>query len=328
MDSRHKLQARFSVVYVILALLGVLLLQELVLGPMMSAEEEVPYSRFRGDLEKGLITQVIVEPDRILYGVETPEGATEEDGTTFKAVRIEDQNLVEELVDAGVTFEARTPKPGLIKPMLGWILPLIPLALLWWYFMKRMGQGPRGMLSVGKSKATEITGEMTGVTYNDVAGVDQVEEELKEVIDFLRHPDRFVAMGAKLPKGILLVGPPGTGKTLLAKATAGEAGVPFFSISGSEFVEMFVGVGPVRYAVPSGMGYLGANAARREVSPETERLIDAEIRRYLDEAHTTATGLLSSNQEAMHEIARILQEDEVIDGDTVAKIASGDSDTA
>ena len=113
--------------------------------------------------------------------------------------------------------------------------------------MKRMGKGGAGgMLSVGKSKATEITGEMSKVTFADVGGVDEVEVELKEIIEFLKDPARFTALGAKLPKGVLLVGPPGTGKTLLAKATAGEAGVPFFSISGSEFVEMFVGVGASR----------------------------------------------------------------------------------
>jgi cell division protease FtsH len=112
--------------------------------------------------------------------------------------------------------------------------------------MKRMGKGAGGMLSIGKSKATEISGEMTNVTFADVGGAEQVEAELKEIIEFLNHPERFVTVGAKLPKGILLVGPPGTGKTLLAKATAGEAGVPFFSISGSEFVEMFVGVGASR----------------------------------------------------------------------------------
>ena len=247
MDSRQKLQARFSLIYVVGAVLAVLLLQEYVIGPRMANEEEVPYSQFRQDLAAGTIAEVTVEPERILYTVTEPGDETDEATKTRKAVRIEDEDLVEELVEAGVEFQARTPSTSPLTSILGWILPVLPFVLIWWILMKRMGKGGAGgMLSIGKSKATEITGEMTNVTFADVGGADQVEVELKEIIEFLNHPDRFVKVGAKLPKGVLLVGPPGTGKTLLAKATAGEAGVPFFSISGSEFVEMFVGVGASR----------------------------------------------------------------------------------
>jgi cell division protease FtsH len=246
MDSNQKLKARFSVLYVVGALLAVLLLQEYVIGPMAAGEEEVPYSQFRQDLADGTIAEVTVEPERILYTVSQSGDATDETATERKVVRIEDDDLVEELVDAGVEFQARAQSKSLVESLFGWILPVLPFVVIWWFLMKRMGKGAGGMLSIGKSKATEISGEMTNVTFADVGGAEQVEVELKEIIEFLNHPERFVAVGAKLPKGILLVGPPGTGKTLLAKATAGEAGVPFFSISGSEFVEMFVGVGASR----------------------------------------------------------------------------------
>ena len=245
MDSNKNLKAKASVVYLFVAFFAFAALQELVIAPMMAPEEEVPYSQFRKDLAADDIGKVTIEPERILYDLKGTEGS-EEAIETRKVVRIEDEDLVEELVEAGVDFEARPEKKGLLDPLLGWVLPVLPFVLIWWFLMKRMSGGPRGMMSIGKSKATEITGEMTGVTFGDVAGIDEVEVELKEVIEFLKEPARFVALGAKLPKGVLLVGPPGTGKTLVAKATAGEAGVPFFSISGSEFVEMFVGVGASR----------------------------------------------------------------------------------
>ena len=245
MDSNKNLKAKASVVYLFVAFFAFAALQELVIAPMMAPEEEVPYSQFRKDLAADDIGKVTIEPERILYDLKGTEGS-EEAIETRKVVRIEDEDLVEELVEAGVDFEARPEKKGLLDPLLGWVLPVLPFVLIWWFLMKRMSGGPRGMMSIGKSKATEITGEMTGVTFGDVAGIDEVELELKEVIEFLKEPARFVALGAKLPKGVLLVGPPGTGKTLVAKATAGEAGVPFFSISGSEFVEMFVGVGASR----------------------------------------------------------------------------------
>ena len=246
MDSRQKLKARFSLIYVVGAILAVLILQEYLIGPMTASEEEVPYSQFRQDLASGAIGEVTVEPERIVYTMSESGEEADETVKTRKAVRIEDEDLVEELVKAGVEFQARAPTKGLLGSLFGWIVPVLPFVVIWWFLMKRMGKGGGGMLSIGKSKATEITGEMTQVTFADVGGADQVETELKEIIEFLNHPDRFVKIGAKLPKGVLLVGPPGTGKTLLAKATAGEAGVPFFSISGSEFVEMFVGVGASR----------------------------------------------------------------------------------
>ena len=247
MDDKHKAKTQFSFVYAIVALLALLFVQEYLVGGFGAREQEVPYSRFRQDLAQGLVEKVTVEPERIVYAVAVAKDGDEEAGERFKAVRIEDEDLVEELVDAGVEFEAHKPSESLLSSLLGWVLPILPFVLIWWFLMKRMGKGgPGGMLSFGKSKATEISGEISKVTFADVGGADQVEVELKEIIQFLKEPARFTALGAKLPKGILLVGPPGTGKTLLARATAGEAGVPFFSISGSEFVEMFVGVGASR----------------------------------------------------------------------------------
>ncbi len=154
--------------------------------------------------------------------------------------------MTRDLRDAGVTFGVKKSSEGLLTTLLGWALPFLPLILIWYYIFSRMGKGGPGVMSIGRSKAKEIAGEMTGVKFEDVGGVEEVMVELKEIIDFLKNPEDFRRIGAKLPKGVLLVGPPGTGKTLLAKATAGEAGVPFFSISGSEFVEMFVGVGAAR----------------------------------------------------------------------------------
>jgi cell division protease FtsH len=245
MDPKFKLKTKVSAVYIIMAFFVIMLIQELIIGPMKVTEEDVPYSQFRKDLTAGKIAEAVVEDENITYSVKSDAG-DEKKTSIRKTVRVEDGDLVAEFVAAGAEFKARLPKKSLLGSLLGWILPVLPFALIWWFLMKRMGGGKGGMLSVGKSKATEITGKMTGVTFEDVAGIDQVEEELKEIIEFLKDSERFVKLGAKLPKGVLLVGPPGTGKTLLAKATAGEADVPFFSMSGSEFVEMFVGVGASR----------------------------------------------------------------------------------
>jgi len=247
MDKNFMLRAKFSLVYIVIAFFAFLLLQEYVIGPLMTADEEVPYSRFRQDLAEGLIDEVTVEPERIVYTLIEAEGETDAAGARRKVVPIDDRDLVGDLVEAGVEFRASTPPKGIASSLLGWVLPILPFAVIWWFLMKRMGKGGvGGMMTIGKSKATEISGELSTVTFADVGGADQIEVELKEIIEFLNQPEHFARIGAKLPKGILLVGPPGTGKTLLAKATAGEAGVPFFSISGSEFVEMFVGVGASR----------------------------------------------------------------------------------
>ncbi len=163
----------------------------------------------------------------------------------FTAVRLEDPDLVKLLDQQGIKYRALQEKTWLTS-LLSWVVPTILLVALWVYFFRRIGTGAGGLMSVGKSKAKVYMEDETKVTFADVAGVEEAEEELKEIIEFLKHPAKFQVLGGKIPKGVLLVGPPGTGKTLLARAVAGEAGVPFMSLSGSDFVEMFVGVGAAR----------------------------------------------------------------------------------
>jgi len=245
MDSKKRKQFGFSAAYLLIAIVGAWLFQTLIFQPLVIRWTEVPYSRFLEQLEAGEIENVQLGEDRIVYTC-CEDAENDNGGGVNNVVRVDDSDLIDRLVDAGVTFSGEAPANTLLPMLAGWLIPLLPLALIWYFGLRRIGQGGGGVLSIGKSQAKEITGEMTGVEFDDVGGVDEVEVELKEIIEFLKDPERFTRLGAKLPKGVLLVGPPGTGKTLLAKATAGEAGVPFFSISGSDFVEMFVGVGAAR----------------------------------------------------------------------------------
>jgi cell division protease FtsH len=163
----------------------------------------------------------------------------------FRTIRVEDPQLVDQLEAAHVEFKG--VRPGLLSPLLwAWVLPIIFFGAIYYFLSRRIGMAGQTVMSIGKSKAKLVADTDTGVGFDDVAGCDEAKYELQEVVDFLKNPDRYQALGAKIPKGILLVGPPGTGKTLLSRAVAGEAHVPFFSISGSEFVEMFVGVGAAR----------------------------------------------------------------------------------
>ncbi len=163
----------------------------------------------------------------------------------FSTVRMEDPKLVEQLDAAGVKYE-RIRTPFLTQMLFGWVLPIALMIGLWVLLMRRIGGPGQAIMNIGRSRAKLVMDPDTGVTMDDVAGCDEAKLELQEVIEFLKNPKRFTELGAVIPKGVLLVGPPGTGKTLLARAVAGEAGVPFFSISGSDFVEMFVGVGAAR----------------------------------------------------------------------------------
>jgi cell division protease FtsH len=162
----------------------------------------------------------------------------------FVAARVEDPGLVAELEQANVKYTGHVENPWL-STLLSWVLPAVVFAGVWIFVMRRFGP-QQGLMAIGKSKARVYVEHKTGVTFDDVAGVDEARGELMEVVDFLKNPDRYRRLGGKIPKGVLIVGAPGTGKTLLAKAVAGEAGVPFFSLSGSDFVEMFVGVGAAR----------------------------------------------------------------------------------
>jgi cell division protease FtsH len=243
MDKQQSKKVGFSAIYLLVAILLAALFQQLIFRPLVIRWTEVPYSQFLEQLKAGEVDEVQLGTDRIMY---TCCADAETNGQANNVVRVDDPDLIQRLIDAGVTFSSEEPTNTALASLLGWFIPLVPLGIIWYFGLRRMGQTGAGVMSIGKSKAKEITGEKTGVKFQDVGGVDEVEVELKEIIEFLKDPQRFTRLGAKLPKGVLLVGPPGTGKTLLAKATAGEAGVPFFSISGSDFVEMFVGVGAAR----------------------------------------------------------------------------------
>ncbi len=241
MDNKQKKKVGFSVGYFGLMMLLAWAFQIMIYQPMVLRMQEVPYSEFLRKLESGEIEQVTLSDTRLLY---TCCGDDDNVPRRHNVVRVEDPDLIDRLTRAGVIFSAEAPTGGFLT-LLGWIIPLLPFAVIWFFLLRRM-QGGTAVMSIGKSKAREIAGELTGIKFKDVGGLEEVEVELREIIEFLKDPQRFTRLGAKLPKGVLLVGPPGTGKTLLARATAGEAGVPFFSISGSDFVEMFVGVGAAR----------------------------------------------------------------------------------
>jgi cell division protease FtsH len=215
---------------------------------------EISYSEFIKQLEAGNISEAtFIEREiegRLKSETILPSGNATGLFTKFKArIPFEDNsfNLVNRLEKAGVAISAKTEGPNYLSVLIS-IAPWFLLIFVWLFFLRQMqgASGPKGLFSFGKSRAKLLTDERPKVTFNDVAGVDEAKEELKEVIEFLRDPSKFQKLGGKIPKGALLLGPPGSGKTLLARAVAGEAGVPFFSMSGSDFVEMFVGVGASR----------------------------------------------------------------------------------
>ncbi|WP_183915368.1 ATP-dependent zinc metalloprotease FtsH [Rhizobium lentis] len=201
----------------------------------------IPYSQFEADLRDGKIAEVAVS-DRFIQGrYKQPQN----DNAYFVTTRVE-PDLAQQLQQHGVVVAGQI-ESTFLRDLLSWLIPVALFASVWMFMLRRMGGGiGGGLMQIGKSKARIYVQSDTGVTFNDVAGVDEAKEELKEIVDFLKDPAGYGRLGGRMPKGVLLVGPPGTGKTLLAKAVAGEAGVPFFSISGSEFVEMFVGVGAAR----------------------------------------------------------------------------------
>lgn len=241
MKQRDRKKIQLMAIYMVLGVIGIILFMTLVYRPLVVQRTEESYDQFLARLENGDIESVTLNDDQIIYTLRGDETTS-----IYHVMRVEDPDLTGRLVAADVEFKAQISRNSASSTLMGILIPLIPLALIWFFFLRQMGGAGQGVISFGKNKAQEISGEMTGVSFADVGGADEVALELKEIIEFLKDPGRFTRLGAKLPKGILLVGPPGTGKTLLAKATAGEAGVPFFSISGSTFVEMFVGVGAAR----------------------------------------------------------------------------------
>ena len=212
-----------------------------------STSMEITYDQFLDLLEQDLVKSVTVDQDKLTIVTNTQELASQGIETTYYTGRINDPKLVDRLDMASVEFKEEIPD-NTTSLILNVVLSFAPLILIWILMgvvMRRMS-GSGGMMGVGKSRAKMYMQNETGVTFKDVAGEDEAKESLQEAVDFLEHPERYAEIGAKLPKGALLVGPPGTGKTLLAKAVAGEAKVPFFSLTGSDFVEMFVGVGASR----------------------------------------------------------------------------------
>lgn len=231
----------FSIWYVVLAIIAIVLVHDFIVAAQKL--EELPYSEFRTLVAAGKVAEVSVTQQRVTGKLKAEEGAKEQ--KLFTTIRVDDPDLVKELNSRNVTFSG-VIESTFLRDLLSWIVPALVFVGIWFFVMKRFGQGQSGFMTVGQSKAKIYAEKDTKVTFADVAGVDEAKEELREVIEFLKTPEKFTRLGGKIPKGILLVGPPGTGKTLLARAVAGEAGVTFFSISGSEFVEMFVGVGAAR----------------------------------------------------------------------------------
>jgi len=202
---------------------------------------EVSYSQFIDDVSNGRVKAVTITGERI-------SGTFADNGSTFQTYSPGDTGLVSRLEEKGVAITARPESDGsssLLGILLSW-LPMILILGVWIFFMRQMQGGSRGAMGFGKSKAKLLTEAHGRVTFQDVAGVEEAKQDLEEIVEFLRDPQKFQRLGGKIPRGVLLVGPPGTGKTLLARSVAGEANVPFFTISGSDFVEMFVGVGASR----------------------------------------------------------------------------------
>ncbi|HSB44713.1 MAG TPA: ATP-dependent zinc metalloprotease FtsH [Nitrospira sp.] len=231
----------FSIWYIILAIWAVILVHDFISA--VQKIEEFPYSEFKTLVAAGKVAEVSVS-SHMLTGKLKPEGESKEQ-KQFTSIRVEDPELVRDLEQHGVKFTG-VIETTFWRDLLSWLLPVLVFVGIWFFIFRRLGQAQGGFMQVGQSKAKIYMEKDIKITFADVAGVDEAKEELREVIEFLKTPDKFTKLGGKIPKGILLVGPPGTGKTLLARAVAGEAGVTFFSISGSEFVEMFVGVGAAR----------------------------------------------------------------------------------
>jgi cell division protease FtsH len=234
---------KFSISYLLSFFILGLLVFRLVSG-FLPQTQELSYSEFKKNLTDGQIASVLVSASSI--------SGTLRDDTAFTTVRVDDLELTQMLEAHGVEIRGQVENSGggILGFLMIWIFPMVLMVGLWYWFIGRNKGGAGGpmsnIFSFGKSKARNVQGEQTGVTFNDVGGAGEAVTDLKEVTEFLKNPDHFQRLGGKMPKGVLLVGPPGTGKTLLARATAGEAGVQFFNLSGAEFVEMFVGVGASR----------------------------------------------------------------------------------
>jgi cell division protease FtsH len=231
-------KVHFSLWYFIIALILITWLQGYMAEPQ---REKLPYSEFKQLVREGKVENLVVATDRVRGEFKDDKGQIQH----FQTIRVEDPELVQLLDQKGIKYTGYAENKW-VGLLLSWLLPLAFFIFFWSFLIRRMGAGPQGVLSVGKARVKIYAEKEIDITFDDVAGIDEAKTELQEIVQFLKYPEKFQKLGGRIPKGVLLVGAPGTGKTLLAKAVAGEAGVPFFSISGSEFVEMFVGVGAAR----------------------------------------------------------------------------------
>jgi cell division protease FtsH len=250
MERKHR---TFSIGYFAIAVITMLVVQALFFAP---GAENVTYSEFKTLVKKGKVSNLTLDKQTVSGTLITDglEGVLPKDRVDklksvagehrFVTARVDDPGLVPELEAANIKFAGHVENTWL-SALLSWVLPAVIFGVIWIVLMRRAGP-QQGLMAIGKSKAKVYVQHETGVTFDDVAGIDEARGELMEIVDFLKNPERYRRLGGKIPKGVLIVGAPGTGKTLLAKAVAGEAGVPFFSLSGSDFVEMFVGVGAAR----------------------------------------------------------------------------------
>ena len=232
-------KTKFNIWYVLAAVWGVLLLQNMIFDQFRPTI--IPYSEFIEAVEADKVIEIAVGQDRI-SGKMRGEDATQE--VLFTTVRV-DNDLSRKLAEHNVKFSGQVENT-FFKAILSWVVPIGLFFGIWYFLMRRMQSGQAGVMSFGKNKAKIVGEKDIDTRFNDVAGADEAKEELQEVVDYLEKPQIYLEVGGQMPKGVLLVGPPGCGKTLIARAVAGEAGVPFFSMSGSDFVEMFVGMGAAR----------------------------------------------------------------------------------
>ena len=241
-NKKDDMNKKSLMIMVILAI-AVMIIAQMLSGKIASAsQKEVTYTEFMQDVKDGKVTKVELDSDRIYYEVKNQKNVK------YYTGNVQDERLYEELDNAGVTYSRKVidTTTYVMSSILSFALPTVLMVAVMMIFYRFAFKGGGGVMGVGKSNAKLYVQDKTGVTFQDVAGQEESKESLREIVDFLHNPEKYTKIGAKLPKGALLVGPPGTGKTLLAKAVAGEAGVPFFSLSGSDFVEMFVGVGASR----------------------------------------------------------------------------------
>src|SRR5262245_47223966 len=239
-DQRFRFQ--FTLPLWLLIGVGIMLVLPSLWGT--SAREQLSYSDFKAMLRQGQIAQVQIGAHTLEGTVRPPSDTKRASPQHFVTIRVEDPTLLNELEAHGVQYSGQYENT-VLKALLAWLLPLSLGIVIWVFLARRMSMG-QGVMQFGKSRARVYMEPATDVTFADVADAEEAKEELQEIVDFLRQPEKYVALGGRIPKGVLLVGPPGTGKTLLARAVAGEAHVPFFSLSGTDFVEMFVGVGAAR----------------------------------------------------------------------------------